>query len=54
MALDDAPNAKCARGERGFKPNCLGIDTSIQKHPANAEGCPWIQTAHVLYGWPCG
>lgn len=48
MALDDAPNAKCPRAERGFKPNCLGIQNSIQIHLANAERGSEIQTEHVL------
>lgn len=48
MALDDAPNAKCPRAERGFKPNCLGIQTSNQIHLANAERGSKIQTEHVF------
>ena len=39
VAVDDAADADRAAADTAFKPNCLGIQTSIHEHPADA-GCP--------------
>jgi hypothetical protein len=39
VAVDDAADADRAAADIAFKPNCLGIQTSINEHPADA-GCP--------------
>ena len=39
VAVDDAADAVRAAADIAFKPNCLGIQTSIHEHPADA-GCP--------------
>jgi hypothetical protein len=43
VAVDDAADADRAAVDIAFKPNCLGIQTSIHKHPADAGYGPQIQ-----------
>lgn len=43
VARDDAADAGRAADDVAFKPNCLGIQTSINEHPADAECRPQIQ-----------
>jgi hypothetical protein len=37
IAVDEPPNAKCSRCQRGCRPNCLDIQTSIDEDSANVE-----------------
>lgn len=39
VTVDDAADTDRAAADIAFKPNCLGIQTSINEHPADA-GCP--------------
>jgi len=43
VADDDATDADRAAADVAFKPNCLGIQTSIHEHPADAGCRPQIQ-----------
>ncbi|MBR0993958.1 hypothetical protein JQ580_24855 [Bradyrhizobium japonicum] len=45
-ALDDPVNAD--RAAPNFKPKCLGIQSSIDVNPANAERRPQVYSEHVL------
>jgi hypothetical protein len=44
VPLDDPSDAERAAADVAFKPNCLGIQTSIQEHSTNAESGPKVQT----------
>lgn len=47
-ALDGPVNANRATSDADFKPKCLGIETSIKRHPANAECRSQVQAEHVI------
>ena len=53
-ALDDPMNSDRAAADVVFKPKCLGIETSIQIHPANAEGRSEVQAEYVLAAYCTG
>lgn len=43
VAWDDAADAGRAADDVAFKPNCLGIQASINEHPADAGCRPHVQ-----------
>lgn len=47
-ALDNPVNADRATSSVAFKPKCLGIETSIMIHPANAECRSQVQGEHAI------
>jgi hypothetical protein len=44
VARGDAADAGRAADDVAFKPNCLGIQASIDEHPAEAGCSPQVQT----------
>jgi len=48
MALDDVTDTDGAASDVAFKPKCLGIETSIKRHPADAECRSQVQAEHVI------
>ena len=43
VVRDDAADAGRAADDVAFKPNCLGMQTSINEHPADAGRRPQVQ-----------
>jgi hypothetical protein len=46
--LDDAAIAESMTADVVFKPNCLGIETSIHEYSGNAESGSKIHAEHKL------